>query len=155
MSIVNNLYQITRNEGILALTNGISASLIGLLHPLVFFPMYEKLKIYFRESNPDLYTSKDDKLANKHILMASIVSKVSASIVSYPHEVLRSRLQYEHSTHGHAENNAFHLIRRIIRTEGYRALYSGFITNLFRIVPNYAVIFMIYENLSYLFGVQN
>lgn len=34
-------------------------------------------------------------------------------------------------------------------------LYSGFITNLFRIVPNYAVIFVIYETLSHRFGVSN
>ena len=81
------------------------------------------------------------------------MSKVSASLISYPHEVLRARLQYEHTSPQQYETNAFQLIRRIIRTEGPRALYSGFITNLFRIVPNYAVIFVIYENLAHHFGV--
>lgn len=85
-----------RNEGLVALTRGISASLIGLLHPIVFFPMYEKMKLYFRANNPQMYTSDDVRLSTRHILTASIVSKVCASLVSYPHEVLRSRLQYEH-----------------------------------------------------------
>ena len=35
------------------------------------------------------------------------------------------------------------------------ALYSGFFANLARILPNYAVVFVIYENLCYKFGVKN
>ena len=41
------------------------------------------------------------------------------------------------------------LIRKIIKTEGYRALYAGFLANLARIVPNYAIIFLIYENMCH------
>ena len=82
--------------------------------------------------------------------MCSVLSKIAASGASYPHEVLRSRLQYERSAHGtNLETNALTLLLRIIRTEGPNALYSGFITNLSRIVPNYAVIFLLYENLCH------
>ena len=43
------------------------------------------------------------------------------------------------------------LVRKIIKTEGYMALYAGFLANLARIVPNYAIIFLIYENMCHWF----
>ena len=91
----------------------------------------------------------------KYILLATITSKVGSSLVSYPHEVLRSRLMYQKEElkksklKEHAENreSLFRLILRIVKTEGPIALYSGFSANLVRIIPSSAIIFMIYETL--------
>ena len=58
LSLLINLREMVRNEGILSLSNGISASFIGLLHPVVFFPIYEKLKERFRENNPEMCLSE-------------------------------------------------------------------------------------------------
>lgn len=90
MSMFLNIRRIARNEGFLALYNGFSASMFGVLHPLLFFPMYEKLKIYFMKN-----FETREKLSIKYILLATIISKVGSSAVSYPHEVLRSRLMYQ------------------------------------------------------------
>lgn len=35
-----------------------------------------------------------------------------------------------------------------LRKEGYHTFYSGFLTNLFRILPSYAITFVLYEALS-------
>ena len=35
----------------------------------------------------------------------------------------------------------------MIQKEGFKSLFSGFFTNAARIVPNYAIIFVIYEKL--------
>jgi hypothetical protein len=43
------LWDIIQAEGIRALFKGVQASVIGVVHPIVFFPAYEKLKIYFRD----------------------------------------------------------------------------------------------------------
>jgi hypothetical protein len=55
LSIFKNLAKIRREEGFLALYKGLPPTLIGIIHPLVFFPCYEKLKIHFKEqqTNPD------------------------------------------------------------------------------------------------------
>ena len=80
---------IANKEGFLALYKGYTASIIGILHPLVFFPLYEKLKIYFMNNFEE---KGADKLSNKYIIFSSVVSKIMSSIASYPHEVLRSRM---------------------------------------------------------------
>ena len=36
-----------------------------------------------------------------------------------------------------------------VKREGPLALYSGFATNLMRILPHYAIVFVLYEQLSY------
>jgi len=73
----------------MALWKGLPPTLLGTIHPLVFFPCYEKLKIYFKAN----YEHKDAKtLGTKYIMFSSVISKIIASAVSYPHEVLRARI---------------------------------------------------------------
>jgi hypothetical protein len=38
---------IAQREGVIALYQGLAASAVGVLHPLIYFPLYEKSKIYF------------------------------------------------------------------------------------------------------------
>jgi len=87
-----NIQKVKQQEGFFALYRGFSASLFGIIHPLLFFPMYEKMKIYFKRN----WEAADaEHLSVKFILAASILSKIGASLLSYPHEVLRSRLMYQ------------------------------------------------------------
>lgn len=150
-SLFRNIRHIANTEGFLALYKGYTASLMGIVHPLVFFPLYEKLKIYFKNNHE---APGADKLSNKFIIFSSVVSKILSSLASYPHEVLRSRMQFHKENMQSIEDfqnktRLIGLIRKIIKTEGYRALYAGFVANLVRIVPNYAIIFLIYENMCH------
>ena len=82
---------IVHNEGFMVLYKGLPASFIGILHPLVFFPIYEKLKIHFKSKKEP----NEPKLSTKYIMLSSMISKFIASAVSYPHEVLRARIYFE------------------------------------------------------------
>jgi len=62
------------------------------MHPIVFFPLYEKMKIFFKNNYED---PNSTKLSNKYILLSTMISKIIASFSCYPHELLRARLQYE------------------------------------------------------------
>ena len=44
------MYIIVQREGIVSLYQGLTASMIGVLHPLIYFPLYEKSKIYFHKN---------------------------------------------------------------------------------------------------------
>ena len=90
LSIYKNIYTLAKTEGVRALYKGFSATMMGILHPIIFFPAYEKLKIYFKKN----YDTDSQNLSAKYIVVSSILAKVFSSVFSYPHEVLRSRLQY-------------------------------------------------------------
>lgn len=51
--------------------------------------------------------------------------------------------------HENRSNRLRDVIREAIKREGPLALYSGFATNLMRILPHYAIVFVLYEQLSY------
>ena len=73
---------------------------------------------------------------------------VVSSAISYPHEVLRSRQQDSRMMDGRS-SRLRDVIKDAVKREGPMVLYSGFTTNLMRILPHYAIVFVLYEHLSY------
>ncbi|KAL2255029.1 hypothetical protein VTK26DRAFT_4296 [Humicola hyalothermophila] len=82
-------------EGILSFYSGLTPALLGLTHVAVQFPAYEFLKVKFtgRAMGAAPAEGQDDKAHWFGILSASIMSKILASSATYPHEVIRTRLQ--------------------------------------------------------------
>ncbi|KAK2465724.1 hypothetical protein APHAL10511_002268 [Amanita phalloides] len=138
--------RIFRTEGLGAFYRGLLPSLLGILHVAVQFPMYEQLKVMAqRDSNKPLSSEK--------ILMCSAISKMTASIATYPHEVIRTRLQTERRPLSDVSSDGMikpwggivHSTRKLIRKEGWTGLYKGLSVNLLRTVPNSAVTMLTYE----------
>ena len=78
---------------------------------------------------------------------------MTASIVTYPHEVLRTRLQTYRRLKGPIEVPDHHggrvpgvvrMAKFIVHHEGWSALYRGLSVNLVRTVPNSAVTMLTY-----------
>jgi solute carrier family 25 folate transporter 32 len=80
-------------EGIASFYSGLSPALLGLTHVAIQFPLYEFLKMRFT----GLEMGKTDKnMEDMHwfgIVSATVLSKIAATSATYPHEVLRTRLQ--------------------------------------------------------------
>jgi len=128
---------IAREEGIGGFYKGLGPSLLGVSHVAVQFPLYEKLKIWF----------KADKQAHSgtiSILMASSLSKMAASMATYPHEVIRTRLQNQ-TVKPHKYNGILHATKVMLHEEGPVAFYRGMPTNLLRTVPASAMTILTYE----------
>lgn len=142
---------IYQTEGWRAFFRGLLPSLLGIAHVAVQFPLYEALKRWSQRDSPE-------PLPPRRILLCSAISKMTASIVTYPHEVVRTRLQTQKRPLQHDGTIAPSQVngslggvilttKRIVRHEGWRGLYRGLSINLVRTVPNSAVTMLTYEML--------
>lgn len=91
------LRNILKSEGPKALCSGLSVSMMGVLHVMTLFPLLERLKIEAKSSlEPNTLNSP---LSTKYVAACSIIAKFIASAVTYPHEVIRTRLQDYRGSH--------------------------------------------------------
>lgn len=150
MNIFKALSRIYHNEGFAVLYQGLSASMVGVLHPIIYFPLYEKSKIYCMEHFEPPGTQT---LSHRYVLVSAVICKALTSLLTYPHEVVRSRQQDVRKYESKGEHNGHKLVSIIkqIKAEGYGTFYSGFVTNLMRITPHYAITFVLYEHFSHTF----
>jgi len=69
---------------------------------------------------------------------------MAASLATYPHEVVRTRLQSQ-SAQPHRYHGMLHAVKVIYHEEGWGAFYKGMNTNLLRTVPASALTILTYE----------
>ncbi len=153
------------SEGIASFYSGLTPALLGLSHVAVQFPTYEFLKTSFTGQGMGEAHGSGEKAHWSGILGASILSKILASTATYPHEVIRTRLQTQRRPvageqflqgMGIAGASATKqatpkyrgiadTFRTILREEGWRAFYAGLGTNMTRAVPAATVTMLTYE----------
>ncbi|GAA5986963.1 hypothetical protein JCM5350_000924 [Sporobolomyces pararoseus] len=159
------LVRIYREEGPKAFYRGMLPSLFGVAHVAVQFPLYEQFKTFYRP--PD-----GSDIPSSTILFCSSISKMIASVATYPHEVLRTRLQIQKnhqqqqqqqqkqkqqspsslkSSRSSPKSIIFEglvpTFRRILSEEGVKGFYRGMGVNLLRTVPSSAVTLLVYEKI--------
>ncbi|GMM35660.1 NAD+ transporter [Saccharomycopsis crataegensis] len=160
-----------KSEGIKVFYSGLVPSLFGLFHVAIHFPVYEYIKKLLHCENQSGYLqnnkyrilNNNDREAKEErfyfflkLILASSLSKMCASTLTYPHEVLRTRLQIgdapssssstvnNPSTSRH-KSRIVRLSAEIYKTQGIKGFYSGYCTNLTRTVPSSAVTLVSFE----------
>jgi solute carrier family 25 (mitochondrial folate transporter), member 32 len=94
LSTVDAAKKMWRSEGFKAFYSGLAPALLGLTHVAIQFPLYEYFKLKFTGLAMGENTTKsDDENHWVGILSATFLSKICATSATYPHEVLRTRLQ--------------------------------------------------------------
>ncbi|KAF4119964.1 solute carrier family 25 (mitochondrial folate transporter), member 32, partial [Geosmithia morbida] len=139
-------------EGLASFYSGLSPALLGLSHVAVQFPTYEYLKMTFTGQGMGEAPAPGQGSHWIGILSASVLSKMMASSATYPHEVIRTRLQTQRRQQlpsggggGPKYRGIAMTFRTILREEGWRAFYAGLGTNMTRAVPAATVTMLTYE----------
>jgi solute carrier family 25 folate transporter 32 len=146
-----------RTEGVRGFYRGVVVSLIGNSHGAVQFAVYEPMKNLWRkhldnknESNASntIKGQKGDKLGNTVTLAISGSAKIIAGTVTYPYQVVRSRLQTYHGDEKFGKGIRG-VTLKVWREDGWRGFYKGLGTNIVRVLPATWVTFLVYENVRY------
>lgn len=144
-SIAHGAGQIYRSEGLRGFYRGLLPSLFGVSHGAIQFMAYEKLKIWRARRLAGLPDDDDDdkglkgahegllgvaakkdhqiELGNWDFLALSGLSKIFAGSITYPYQVVRSRLQtYDAPT---KYKGAGDVLKQVWVKEGVAGFYKG------------------------------
>lgn len=138
---------IVREEGIAGLYRGLLPSLLLVSHGAIQLAAYEKLKqMAISLPRNKMYSADDRKTI--YISEAGVcgaLSKAAATLVTYPYQVMRSRLQQRMDIRDLKYSGLASTVRLTVQREGIRGLYKGLAPNLVRVMPQSAVTFLVYE----------
>ena len=149
--LIAGLRSILRKEGPRGYFHGLTPTLAGVSHGSLYFMAYEKLNKWRRDRREAQGGS--GQLSNMDTIMNSTLSKLWAGTITYPHQVLRARMQTQNlrGAESPAQPNLSvrALIRTVWRNEGALGFYKGMFPNLLRVVPSTCITFLVYENVKW------
>lgn len=132
--MINLIY---KEEGLSGFFKGITPSLILTLVPVMQFTVYEVIK--------KSVINDEGKISNKHIFMASMISKLLTIIISYPIMTLKALCQSNSKLNS---QEILQLIYKLIREEGLMGFYKGFGPKVIGSLINNSVLMITYERLQ-------
>ncbi|KAJ3040883.1 hypothetical protein HDV00_010343 [Rhizophlyctis rosea] len=141
-SLRDGLTRLWQHEGLKGYYKGIVPALFGVSHGALQFMAYEEMKHWRSDSK-----GVNDIETLEYITMASL-SKIFATICTYPYQVLRSRLQYQIGHKDVVYKGVIGSIRTIYAQEGLYGFYKGMGLNIIRVLPGTCVTFGVYEAVS-------
>ncbi|KAF7238106.1 Solute carrier family 25 member 36-A [Varanus komodoensis] len=131
-------------EGLRGFYRGITASYAGISETIIHFVIYEALKKRLKEHRqflPPALPFSPNSQDFCGLMAAAAISKMCASCIAYPHEVIRTRLREEGSRY----RSFVQTLQLVAREEGPLALYRGLLAHLIRQIPNAAIVMVTYE----------
>ena len=152
----DGLRTIYLEEGVRGLYRGAGLALVGVSNGAIQFTAYEQLKkwrsnvvVRRRAGGADAEAPEGGvKLSNTEYILMSGASKMVAIFLTYPYQVVRSRIQNNATRHLYPTIPA--CIKRTYTQEGgFRAFYKGLAANTVRILPGTCVTFVVYEQIAW------
>ncbi|KAG9770777.1 hypothetical protein KCU88_g6557, partial [Aureobasidium melanogenum] len=157
--------QTVRHEGIRGLYRGLTASYLGVTESTLQWVMYERMKLALtrreakRLATPgyqQTWIDNTEEWAGKFTAAAG--AKLVAAVITYPHEVVRTRLRQaptmitEDGKVTVKYTGLIQCFNTVAKEEGLAGLYGGMTPHLLRVVPSAAIMFGMYEIILRLCG---
>ncbi|GMM51645.1 flavin adenine dinucleotide transporter [Starmerella bacillaris] len=124
---------IYRKWGIGGFWRGFVPGTMGTVQSAIYFGMYSPMKPYLKQRLGLSDTAT-------YFISSAFCKLVSATLM-YPHQVVKSQMQYTGVSMGTA-------ISEILSKDGWKGFYRGLSANLARVVPAMTVTLVTYENLK-------
>lgn len=125
-TVRSTVLKIWKAHGLPGFWRGFTVSIFGVLQSSVHFMIYDTLKSKIQDPSP------------LQFLATSAVSKTVAAMLFYPHQVIKSQMQYAHKPF-------IQTIMTIWNRAGPRGFYVGLLPALARVVPAMCITQVTYE----------
>ncbi|GAA6035961.1 hypothetical protein JCM8097_005187 [Rhodosporidiobolus ruineniae] len=134
---------IFRTQGVRGFYRGLSASLLGVSEGTIQWTLYEQFKRMARVEKDGV---QED--GGWQVSVAAAAAKLVATVITYPHEVVRTRLRQPIPASGIPKYTSLaQSFRLILKEEGAATFYSGLTPHLMRVIPNAITMFLVYESI--------
>ncbi|KAJ2098428.1 hypothetical protein GGI09_001021 [Coemansia sp. S100] len=131
--------EIIKEDGVLALWQGIIPALILVINPIIQYTAFEQLKNKVERFR---------KLGSLDFFVLGAISKLAATSITYPYILLKSRMQLKQSKNeGERYDSLVDGLRKVIAQEGIAGLYKGIESKLLQSVLTASFLFMSKEAL--------
>ncbi|GMT31662.1 hypothetical protein PFISCL1PPCAC_22959, partial [Pristionchus fissidentatus] len=134
--------KIVREEGVRGLYKGFVAGLLGASHGATQMMIYTHLK---ERRARQLGLERTAQLPLADYFFFSTLSKVLAVTLTYPYQVVRTRMQ----DHNAAYSGVWNTLKRTVAGEGVAGLYKGLLMANIRTLPSTVIVFVTYEKVKH------
>ena len=152
---LNAFGRMVREEGVLSLYRGLGASLMLVSHASLQFLTYEHSKAWLQgrswrgggDGGGGGGGAAAEALGERELFAAATVSKVCATMVTYPYQVVRSVMQQRAAvgTDVVVLDSTVGTMTRIWRLERLWGFYRGLVPHILRSTPQATLTLMAYE----------
>ncbi|RLV94521.1 Mitochondrial carrier protein RIM2 [Spathaspora sp. JA1] len=145
---------VLKNEGFFSLYRGLSASYLGGVESTLQWVLYEQMRIFINKRSLERHGSDGATKTTRDNIMewcarsgAAGAAKFIASLITYPHEVVRTRLRQAplESTGKPKYTGLIQAFKLVFKEEGFASMYGGLTPHLLRTVPNSIIMFGTWE----------
>jgi hypothetical protein len=146
------LVRTTRNEGFLGLYRGFGAVVIGgTPGTIAYLAGYDFFKMKLSQAQHNISIPE----SAVHFCSGMLAETV-ACIIYVPVDVVKERLQVQHSIQGESlrtittthYSGSMDALKRILKTEGLKGIYKGYVATLASFGPFSALYFVFYEKMK-------
>ncbi|KAJ2687152.1 hypothetical protein IWW39_003132 [Coemansia spiralis] len=131
--------EVIKEDGVLALWQGIIPALILVINPIIQYTAFEQLKNRVERFR---------KLGSLDFFVLGAISKLAATSITYPYILLKSRMQLKQSKNeGERYDSLVDGLRKVVAQEGVAGLYNGIESKLLQSVLTASFLFMSKEAL--------
>ncbi|KAI9894898.1 MAG: hypothetical protein M1814_000118 [Vezdaea aestivalis] len=149
---IDCIKQVVNQEGVRGLYKGLSASYLGVSESTLQWVLYEQMKLSLSRREARIVASGrpktqfDSAVDWSGKLFAAGGAKLFAAVVTYPHEVVRTRLRQAPLQNGKLKYTGLvQCFKLTWKEEGMLGLYGGLTPHIMRVVPSAAIMFGMYE----------
>ncbi|KAG9241489.1 hypothetical protein BJ878DRAFT_536504 [Calycina marina] len=146
--------QVVRKEGVKGLYKGMTASYLGVTEHTLQWVLYEEMKKGMaRREHRIVSEGREKRIWDRTVewtgnIGAAGSAKLVAALITYPHEVARTRLRQAPLENGHPKyTGLMQCFKLVWKEEGMAAMYGGLTPHLLRTVPSAAIMFGMYEGI--------